>query len=80
VIGTGKTHSGGSWSRWRFGHLGLDWAEARGHRSVVCAPAEVELLLADASKAKNELGWSPKVGFEELVKMMVDADLERLGT
>jgi GDPmannose 4,6-dehydratase len=41
-------------------------------------PAEVDLLLADPSKASKELGWTPKVGFRELVAMMVDADLERL--
>ena len=41
-------------------------------------PAEVDLLLADASKARRELGWTPKVGFTELVAMMVDADMERL--
>jgi GDPmannose 4,6-dehydratase len=41
-------------------------------------PAEVDLLQADPSKARKELGWSPKVGFGELVAMMVDADLERL--
>jgi GDPmannose 4,6-dehydratase len=43
-------------------------------------PAEVDLLLADPSKVRNELGWSPKVGFAELVAMMVDADMERLST
>ena len=42
-------------------------------------PAEVDLLLADPSKARRELGWTPKVGFAELIGMMVDADLERLG-
>ena len=41
-------------------------------------PAEVDVLLADPSKARKELGWTPKVGFSELVAMMVDADLERL--
>jgi GDPmannose 4,6-dehydratase len=42
-------------------------------------PAEVDQLLSDASKARQELGWEPKVGFEELVRMMVDADLEAVG-
>ena len=41
-------------------------------------PAEVDTLLADASRARRELGWAPKVSFEQLVKMMVDADVERL--
>jgi GDPmannose 4,6-dehydratase len=42
-------------------------------------PAEVDLLLADPTRANAELGWTPKVSFEQLVTMMVDADLERLG-
>jgi GDPmannose 4,6-dehydratase len=60
--------------------VGLDWQQY-----VVCdpryqRPAEVDLLLADPSKARRELGWTPRVGFAELVRMMVDADLERLET
>jgi GDPmannose 4,6-dehydratase len=43
-------------------------------------PAEVDLLLADASKAEKELGWKPECGFEELIRMMVDADLEQQGS
>jgi GDPmannose 4,6-dehydratase len=78
VVGTGQTHSVRELVEVAFGHVGLDYrkyvvSDPRFHR-----PAEVELLLADASKARRELGWAPKVGFEQLVTMMVDADLARL--
>jgi GDPmannose 4,6-dehydratase len=78
VVGTGETHSVRELVELAFGHVGLDWrqyvvSDRRFHR-----PAEVELLLADASKARRELGWKPKVSFAELVTMMVDADLARL--
>jgi len=63
--------------------VGVD--RATGIRRVVVnpryfRPAEVERLLADPSKVKRELGWQPKVGFEELVRMMIDSDLESIGT
>ena len=78
VIGTGETHSVRELVELAFSHVGLDWrphvvADPRYYR-----PAEVDLLQADPSKARQELGWSPKVTFPELVAMMVDADLERL--
>ncbi|HWB41562.1 MAG TPA: GDP-mannose 4,6-dehydratase [Gemmatimonadales bacterium] len=80
VIGSGETHSVRELVELAFAHVGLDYREyvvsdPRFHR-----PAEVELLLADAGKARRELGWSPKVSFRELVTMMVDADLARLST
>jgi GDPmannose 4,6-dehydratase len=80
VIGSGETHSVRELVELAFTHAGLDYrkhvvSDPKFHR-----PAEVDLLLADASKARRELGWSPKVGFAELVGMMVDADLERLGS
>ncbi len=79
VVGSGKTHSVRELVEVAFAHVGLDWQsyvvnDARFHR-----PAEVDLLLADPSKARRELGWAPQVGFTELIAMMVDADLERLG-
>jgi GDPmannose 4,6-dehydratase len=79
VVGSGKTHSVRELVEVAFAHVGLDWQsyvvnDARFHR-----PAEVDLLLADPSKARRELGWAPQVGFKELIAMMVDADLERLG-
>ena len=78
VIGTGETHSVRELVELAFGHVGLDYrkhvvSDPRFHR-----PAEVDLLLADPTKARTELGWKPKVSFPELVAMMVDADLKRL--
>jgi GDPmannose 4,6-dehydratase len=78
VIGTGETHSVRELAELAFGHVGLDYrayvvSDPRFHR-----PAEVDLLLADPAKAREELGWKPKVTFQELVAMMVDADLARL--
>src|SRR3954449_1905870 len=80
VVGTGETHSVRELVEVAFGHVGLDW-----QKHVVCdprfqRPAEVDLLLADPSKARRELGWKPRVGFADLVRMMVDADLARLET
>jgi GDPmannose 4,6-dehydratase len=61
-----------------FGHVGLDWRKHVVHDAAQDRPAEVETLLADPSKAKRILGWSPTVDFKGLMTMMVDADLERL--
>jgi GDPmannose 4,6-dehydratase len=79
VIGTGQTHSVEEFVAVAFEHVGLDWhkhvvVDAKFHR-----PAEVDLLLSDASKARRQLGWTPNVGFRQLVSMMVDADLALLG-
>jgi GDPmannose 4,6-dehydratase len=79
VIGTGETHSVRELVDLAFSHVGLDYREFVVSDPKYYRPAEVDLLLADPSKARRELGWSPKVGFAELVAMMVDADLERLG-
>jgi GDPmannose 4,6-dehydratase len=78
VVGTGSTHSVRDLVEAAFGHVGLDWRKHVKTDARYMRPAEVDLLQADPGKAKRELGWSPKVGFEELVSMMVDADLERL--
>jgi GDPmannose 4,6-dehydratase len=78
VIGTGHTHSVRELVEAAFGHVGLDWRKHVITDPKYIRPAEVDLLQADPSKARKELGWSPKVGFSELVAMMVDADLERL--
>ena len=56
--------------------LGLDWREYVVHDSRYERPSEVDLLLGDASKARRELDWEPKVKFADLVAMMVDADLD----
>ncbi len=78
VIGTGATHSVGDLVRVAFEHVGLDWQEFVVIDPAFYRPAEVDLLLGDPTKARTELGWEPKVSFEQLVTMMVDADLERL--
>jgi GDPmannose 4,6-dehydratase len=78
VIGTGQTHSVRELVEAAFSHVGLDWQKHVVTDPKYMRPAEVDLLQADPSKARRELGWSPKVGFRELVAMMVDADLERL--
>jgi GDPmannose 4,6-dehydratase len=78
VIGTGQTHSVRELVETAFGHVGLDWRKHVVSDPKYMRPAEVDLLQADPSKARRELGWTPKVGFGELVAMMVDADLERL--
>jgi GDPmannose 4,6-dehydratase len=79
VIGTGQTHSVRDLVEAAFGHVGLDWRKHVVTDPKYIRPAEVDVLEADASKARRELGWSPRVGFGELVAMMVDADLARLG-
>jgi GDPmannose 4,6-dehydratase len=78
VVGTGQTHSVQQLVELAFAHVGLDWRRRVVSDPKYYRPAEVDLLLADPSKACRELGWAPKVSFEELVAMMVDADIERL--
>lgn len=77
VIGTGIMHSVRDVCRIAFEHVGLDWEAHVMEDPAFLRPAEVEELCADASKAKRLLDWEPVVSFEELVRMMVDADLER---
>jgi GDPmannose 4,6-dehydratase len=79
VVGTGATHSVREFAELAFAHVGLDWEEFVRVDPGLVRPAEVDLLLADPSKARTRLGWTPTVGFRELVAMMVDADLDRLG-
>ena len=78
VIGTGVMHSVRDLVQMAFAHAGLDWEEFVFEDPALFRPAEVEHLCADASKARHLLGWDPVVGFEELVKMMVDSDLALL--
>ncbi len=78
VIGTGRAHSVRELVEAAFRHVGLNWQDYVVTDPRFVRPAEVDLLLADPSKAKKELGWTPQVQFSELVAMMVDADLERL--
>ncbi len=78
VIGTGETHSVRELCEIAFSHVGLDWRQYVQVDPTLVRPAEVDELQADASKARSELGWRPRIGFAELVRMMVDADLARL--
>jgi GDPmannose 4,6-dehydratase len=78
VVGTGEAHSVRELVEVAFAHVALDWRTHVVSDPKYYRPAEVDVLIADPSKAFHELGWSPRVGFAELVRMMVDADLDRL--
>ena len=78
VIGTGVTHSVRELCELAFNHVGLDYNDFVVQDPQFYRPAEVDLLVADPSKAVDELKWTPKVGFNKLVQMMVDEDLKRL--
>jgi GDPmannose 4,6-dehydratase len=78
VLATGETHSVGEFVEAAFAHVDLDWKEYVRHDPRYERPAEVDLLVGDASKARKLLGWEPKVRFHELVRLMVDADLQLL--
>lgn len=76
VIATGETHSVRDFLDEAFGHLNLDWKQYVEIDPRYYRPAEVDLLLGDASRARKKLNWAPKVHFKELVQMMVDSDLK----
>jgi GDPmannose 4,6-dehydratase len=76
VIATGETHSVREFLDEAFGLLDIDWKEHVDIDPRYYRPTEVDLLLGDASKARTQLGWEPKVGFKELVRLMVEHDLE----
>jgi GDPmannose 4,6-dehydratase len=78
VIATGQTHSVRRCCEVAFGHVGLDYTDYVVQDERFMRPAEVDLLVGDASKAKEVLGWRPETSFEDLVSMMVDADLKLL--
>jgi GDPmannose 4,6-dehydratase len=78
VIATGETHSVRELCQIAFEHVGLAWEDHVTIDEKFMRPAEVDLLIGDASKAKATLGWKPRTTFEELVTMMVDADLALL--
>jgi GDPmannose 4,6-dehydratase len=78
VLATGETRSVREFVEAAFAHADLDWKQFVKHDSRYERPAEVDLLLGDASKAKKILGWEPKVRFHELVRIMVDADIDLL--
>jgi len=76
VVATGETHSVREFVEEVFGYLSLDWEAVVDYDARYERPAEVDMLVGDASKAKAQLGWEPKVKFKDLVRIMVDADLE----
>ena len=78
VIATGKTHSVERLLEVAFGHVGLNWRDYAVQDEAFMRPAEVDLLVGDPTKAKRLLGWQPQVCFEELIGMMVEADLKKL--
>jgi GDPmannose 4,6-dehydratase len=78
VVATGETHTVQKLVETAFGAVGLDWRDHVRQDPRFMRPAEVDLLVGDPAKARAELGWEPEVGFEELVRMMVDADVERV--
>lgn len=80
VVGTGETHSVQEFVEIAFDRIGLDWREYVVLDPKFCRPAEVDQLLADATKARTNLGWEPKVAFEELVWEMLDNDLAAVST
>jgi GDPmannose 4,6-dehydratase len=78
VVGTGIAHSVRDVVEIAFTHAGLDWRKHVVLDPRFLRPAEVDVLLADPTRARTELGWMPKASFDQLVRMMVDADLGRL--
>ena len=78
VIATNETHSIREFLELAFGHAGLDWQKHVEIDARYYRPAEVDLLIGDPGKAKRKLGWEPKTKFTELVKLMVDADIQLL--
>jgi GDPmannose 4,6-dehydratase len=78
VVATGVSHSVQELAALAFGVVGLDWRAHVTEDPALRRPAEVDTLVGDAGRARRELGWSPRVGFEELVEMMVRADLDRV--
>ncbi len=76
VVATGETHSVREFCEVAFGHVGLDWHEHVVIDERFFRPAEVDLLVGDPSRAAEVLGWTPTTTFDELVRSMVDADLD----
>ncbi len=78
VVATGRTHSVERFCELAFGHVGLNWRDYVVQDERFMRPAEVDLLVGDPAKARETLGWEPETSFEDLVAMMVDADLKLL--
>jgi len=79
IVGTGQSHSVREFLREAFSYVGLDWQKYVKIDSRYFRPTEVENLVADIRKAQSQLNWQPKVGFKDLVKIMIDADMRKLG-
>jgi GDPmannose 4,6-dehydratase len=79
VVGTGETHSVREFCEKAFAYLGMDYRDYVVKDPRFIRPAEVDLLVADSTRVHQKLGWAPKINFDGLVKIMVDADLKRLG-
>jgi GDPmannose 4,6-dehydratase len=75
VIGTGETHQGKEWAQIAFECVGLNWEDHVRTDAQFMRPAEVDLLIADAAKARKKLRWKPEVSFRQLIEMMVESDL-----
>jgi GDPmannose 4,6-dehydratase len=78
VLATNETHTVREFVEAAFAHVGLDWHQHVRHDERYERPAEVDVLIGDASKAKKVLGWEPKTRFTDLVRIMVDADMDLL--
>jgi GDPmannose 4,6-dehydratase len=78
VVATGETHTVREFAETAFAHVDLDWKKYVKHDPRYERPAEVDLLIGDSTKVKKVLGWEPKVHFQDLVRIMVDADMELL--
>ena len=79
VIGTGESHSVREFVSESFSYAGLDWEKYVKIDPKYYRPTEVEYLHSDASKARTKLGWQPRVSFQELIRIMIDYDLEAEG-
>lgn len=79
VIGTGETHSIEELVKEAFAYVGLNWQEFVEIDKIYLRPTEIDLLVANPKKAKEKLGWEPRITFKDLVRIMVDADLRALG-
>jgi GDPmannose 4,6-dehydratase len=76
ILATNETHTVREFAEKAFAHVGLNWREFVQHDKRYERPAEVDLLIGDGAKAKKKLGWEPKVRFDDLVRIMVDADMD----
>ncbi len=79
VLGTGESHTVREFLEEAFGYLDLDWKEYFKPDPRYLRPAEVDFLMSDASRARKEFGWEPRINFKDLVRIMVDADMEAIG-